>query len=132
MRTVYALCDASGSIFFCLSFRYLFFPSICVTQQDPLSLSQLWRRFYSLKRQFLTNYRAYQHYKAGGWVVRCGLGYGVDFLLYFQGPQKYHSTYASFLLSFSLRIYLFVCLFREDFSTNFSLLSVSFSQLAMR
>ncbi|KAJ2159249.1 tRNA splicing endonuclease subunit sen2 [Coemansia sp. RSA 552] len=44
---------------------------------------------------FEQKYAAYYYYRSRGWVVRSGLKYGADFLLYGKGgPSAAHSAYA--------------------------------------
>lgn len=42
---------------------------------------------------FLVNYMVYHHYRALGWVVRGGLKFCVDYLLYKRGPVFAHAEY---------------------------------------
>ncbi len=44
-----------------------------------------------LDNPFLINYMVYQHYRALGWVVRGGLKFCVDYLLYKRGPVFAHA-----------------------------------------
>lgn len=60
----------------------------------PLPLLQLWRRFLAFDARFLSRYVAYHFYRSRGWVPRCGLKFGVDFLLYVTGPRAYHATFS--------------------------------------
>ncbi len=41
----------------------------------------------------LSRYALYRHFRALGWVVRPGLEFGVDLLLYTAGPEAVHATY---------------------------------------
>jgi tRNA-splicing endonuclease subunit Sen2 len=43
---------------------------------------------------FLLRYVAYHHYRALGWVVRDGVKFAVDMLLYERGPAFKHSAFA--------------------------------------
>ncbi|KAJ2608533.1 tRNA splicing endonuclease subunit sen2 [Coemansia sp. RSA 1804] len=44
---------------------------------------------------FALRYAAYYYYRAKGWVVRCGIKFGSDFLLYAEGgPTKSHAPYS--------------------------------------
>ena len=60
----------------------------------PLPLIQLWRRFLAFDARFSSRYVAYHFYRSRGWVPRCGLKFGVDFLLYVTGPRAYHATFS--------------------------------------
>lgn len=59
-----------------------------------LPLLELWRRFRDLDPCFHAKYVAYHYYRSRGWVPRCGLKFGVDFLLYVSGPAHYHATFS--------------------------------------
>lgn len=54
----------------------------------------LWSQFCSHSERFPFTYTVYRHYRRKGWVPKSGLKYGIDFLLYKEGPDFYHSTYA--------------------------------------
>ncbi|KAL1924687.1 uncharacterized protein VTP21DRAFT_4341 [Calcarisporiella thermophila] len=43
---------------------------------------------------FITSYVAYHYYRSRRWVVRSGLSYGVDYVLYRKGPEYDHAPYA--------------------------------------
>jgi len=60
----------------------------------PLPLVDLWRLFRSFDARFPSKYVAYHYYRSRGWVPRCGLKFGVDFLLYVHGPKDYHATFS--------------------------------------
>jgi len=82
-----------------------------VSQGGPLTLSQIWCSFqnahvpspYSLSpnldppehrrfdNPFLVNYVAYHHYRSLGWVVKNGIKFCVDYLLYKRGPVFSHA-----------------------------------------
>lgn len=49
--------------------------------QEPLSIIQLWRKFRSLRPNFVSSFAAYHHCRSRGWVPKGGGGskYGVDF-----------------------------------------------------
>lgn len=44
--------------------------------------------------QFLLYYAVYHHYRSLGWVVRPGIKFSVDFLLYARGPVFSHAEFA--------------------------------------
>lgn len=54
----------------------------------------LWTHFLGTNGRFIELYTAYRYYRSKGWVPKSGLKFGVDFLLYKEGPSFYHSTYA--------------------------------------
>ncbi|XP_061584092.1 tRNA-splicing endonuclease subunit Sen2 isoform X2 [Cololabis saira] len=65
-------------------------------QQEPLSITQLWRKCRSLLPDFISSYAAYHHFRSRGWVPKGGGGakYGVDLMLYRKGPPFYHASYS--------------------------------------
>ncbi|PWN48106.1 hypothetical protein IE53DRAFT_407247 [Violaceomyces palustris] len=89
-----------------LSIRELY--SLCLTSvlPDPLqalssnSLAQ--RHLNTLAARpdnpFLINYVAYHHFRSLGWVVKTGLKFCVDYLLYKRGPVFSHAEFAVLVL----------------------------------
>ena len=59
-----------------------------------VNTTTLWSHFLDINGRFVERYTAYQYYRNKGWVPKSGLKFGVDFLLYKEGPSFYHSTYA--------------------------------------
>ena len=47
---------------------------------------------------FLLSYVTYHHFRSLGWVVRPGLKFGVDWLLYLRGPVFSHAEFAVIVL----------------------------------
>ena len=47
---------------------------------------------------FMISYAAYHHYRSLGWVVRSGVKFGVDYLLYNRGPAFSHAEFALVIL----------------------------------
>lgn len=47
---------------------------------------------------FMFSYAAYHHYRSMGWVVRSGVKFGVDYLLYNRGPAFSHAEFAVIVL----------------------------------
>lgn len=66
--------------------RYSYFPPLaanrCCEPDDP----------------FMISYAAYHHFRSLGWVVRSGVKFGVDYLLYNRGPVFSHAEFAVILL----------------------------------
>ncbi|XP_012224187.1 tRNA-splicing endonuclease subunit Sen2 [Linepithema humile] len=58
-----------------------------------MDISNAWLHFCKNKPDFLQKYVVYHYYKSKGWVVKPGLKYGGDFLLYKEGPPFYHASY---------------------------------------
>ena len=61
---------------------------------SPVTAETLSTHFLSMNGRFIELYTAYRYYRSKGWVPKSGLKFGVDFLLYKEGPSFYHSTYA--------------------------------------
>ncbi|TKS65697.1 tRNA-splicing endonuclease subunit [Collichthys lucidus] len=83
----------------CLQAFFLVYSLGCLSiyqNQEPLSITQLWRKFRSLRPDFVSSYAAYQHFRSRGWVPKGGGGakYGVDLMLYRKGPPFYHASYS--------------------------------------
>jgi len=47
---------------------------------------------------FLLSYTTYHHFRSLGWVVRPGLKFAVDYLLYLRGPVFSHAEFATIIL----------------------------------
>lgn len=47
---------------------------------------------------FMISYAVYHHYRSLGWVVRSGVKFGVDYLLYNRGPAFSHAEFALVIL----------------------------------
>ncbi|KAK7755118.1 tRNA splicing endonuclease subunit sen2 [Diatrype stigma] len=74
--------------------------------QKPLSVQDLFKRFrqcsYFPPRMtslqpddpFVLNYVVYHHFRSLGWIVRPGIKFGVDWLLYHRGPVFSHAEFA--------------------------------------
>ena len=56
--------------------------------------NDLWKHFCEGNGRFVERYIAYRYFRKRGWVPKSGLKFGVDFLLYKEGPAVYHSSYA--------------------------------------
>lgn len=100
-----------------------------------MHLEQIWTTFQSAQlsttltpsppapdrfdNPFLVNYVAYHHYRSLGWVVKGGIKFCVDFLLYKKGPVFHHAEYVLRLLPrllklTSVRFAIVVCPVYED------------------
>ena len=64
-------------------------------ESEKISFEELWKNSEATRNSgFLARYIAYYHLRKSGWVPRCGLKFGVHFLLYKDSPAHSHSTYA--------------------------------------
>jgi tRNA-splicing endonuclease subunit Sen2 len=68
-----------------LSRQTSYFPSITETRLSP-------------DDPFLLNYVVYHHFRSLGWVVRSGIKFSVDWLLYDRGPVFKHAAYAIMII----------------------------------
>lgn len=71
-----------------------------------MTLQQIWIAFQGAElpppisehlefdNPFLVNYVVYHHYRSLGWVVKGGIKFCVDYLLYKRGPVFTHAEYA--------------------------------------
>ncbi|XP_008553485.1 tRNA-splicing endonuclease subunit Sen2 [Microplitis demolitor] len=57
-----------------------------------MSIADAWTHF-NQDKLFLPRYIVYHYFRSKGWVVKAGLKFGCDFLLYKQGPPFYHASY---------------------------------------
>lgn len=58
-----------------------------------LDIDSAWHFFCKTDKNFISKYVVYHYFRSKGWVVKPGLKYGGDFLLYKQGPPFYHASY---------------------------------------
>ncbi|KAI8897236.1 tRNA intron endonuclease [Globomyces pollinis-pini] len=69
-----------------------------------LSFAQQWSYYRNLsrevpKQEFAVRYAVYHYYRSKGWVVRSGILFGTDYVLYKKGPEYRHSDYAVFIVT---------------------------------
>ncbi|OCB86421.1 hypothetical protein A7U60_g6541 [Sanghuangporus baumii] len=82
------------------------------TSQEPLSLQRIWRAFQAVNypdfiisrsldiqparfdNPFLIHYVVFHHYRSLGWVIKNGIKFCVDYLLYKRGPVFAHAEFA--------------------------------------
>ncbi len=68
--------------------------SVMTKEAVLLTERELWVHLGQSNQKFCVRYAAYRHYRLGNWVPKSGLKFGVDFLLYKEGPLYYHSSFA--------------------------------------
>lgn len=70
---------------------------------QELSLQQLWNACFRISspivskrvdNSFLVHYVVYHHFRSLGWVVKPGIKFCVDYLLYKRGPVFHHAEFA--------------------------------------
>lgn len=54
---------------------------------------ELWRAFLGIDRGHPVRYAVYHYLRTNGWIPRCGLKFGVEYLAYREGVEQYHSSY---------------------------------------
>lgn len=75
----------SAASLFSLFRQYSYFPPASVDSLQP-------------DDPFLTSYVVYHHFRSLGWVVRPGVKFAVDYLLYLRGPVFSHAEFAVVIL----------------------------------
>lgn len=68
--------------------------TVTTADETSVSLVLLWKQLLSNDVTFLKKYIAYSHFRKEGWVLKGGLKFGVDYLLYKGRPTTHHSSYA--------------------------------------
>ncbi|KAJ3317952.1 hypothetical protein HDV06_001026 [Boothiomyces sp. JEL0866] len=66
--------------------------------ERKLSIQQQWDLFCKLDDKFPIRYAVYHHYRSLGYVVRSGILFGTDYVLYSQGPQYRHADYCVWIV----------------------------------
>lgn len=70
---------------------------------EEISLKQVWEKCLQLTspvqtrridHPFIINYVVYHHFRSLGWVVKSGIKFCVDYLLYKRGPVFHHAEFA--------------------------------------
>uniref|UniRef100_A0A182VUW6 tRNA-intron lyase n=1 Tax=Anopheles minimus TaxID=112268 RepID=A0A182VUW6_9DIPT len=54
---------------------------------------EAFERFRKIKKNFLACYCAYLYLKSKNWIIKSGIKFGGDFVIYVKGPQFYHASY---------------------------------------
>ncbi|RIA96438.1 hypothetical protein C1645_815303 [Glomus cerebriforme] len=68
------------------------------SQDCLLSVEESWKSFQITSNGFIMKYVVYHYFRSLGWVVRCGMKFGVDYVLYEKGPVFKHAEYAVIIL----------------------------------
>ncbi|KAG7158467.1 tRNA-splicing endonuclease subunit SEN2-like [Homarus americanus] len=58
-----------------------------------MTIDQMWSAFVMDDPKFPFKYTVYHHYRSKGWVVKSGLKFGADLILYPVGPPFYHAQF---------------------------------------
>ncbi|KAF8517982.1 tRNA-intron endonuclease [Hysterangium stoloniferum] len=81
---------------------------LLINQDDAMKLSEIWTMFQcahhpiqppvsqplTFDNPFLVHYALYHHYRSLGWVIRSGIKFCADYLLYKRGPVFHHAEFA--------------------------------------
>uniref|UniRef100_A0A182Q5K0 tRNA-intron lyase n=1 Tax=Anopheles farauti TaxID=69004 RepID=A0A182Q5K0_9DIPT len=59
----------------------------------PISALEAFDRCRKIKKHFLASYCAYLYLKSKNWIIKSGLKFGGDFVIYVKGPQFNHASY---------------------------------------
>ncbi|XP_055296060.1 tRNA-splicing endonuclease subunit Sen2 [Sitodiplosis mosellana] len=62
-------------------------------QTHTFTTEEAVEKFCNMNPKFIERYIVYHFYRSKSWVVRSGLKFGGDFLLYYKGPSYYHASY---------------------------------------
>ncbi|GBB85517.1 hypothetical protein RclHR1_12000009 [Rhizophagus clarus] len=65
---------------------------------DLQDVEESWKLFQITSSGFIMRYVVYHYFRSLGWVVRCGMKFGVDYVLYEKGPVFKHAEYAVIIL----------------------------------
>jgi tRNA-intron lyase len=63
------------------------------------SLQAVWEDFAAASSSFVSHYIVYHHFRRLGWLLRSGLNYGAQFVLYRGDPDTFHSEYIVYVSS---------------------------------
>ncbi|KRT81387.1 hypothetical protein AMK59_5286 [Oryctes borbonicus] len=67
---------------------------LSVYEEDALlDIRNIWGKFSKSDIHFIPNYITYNHFRRKGWVVKPGIKFGGDYILYKAGPPYYHASY---------------------------------------
>nr|XP_032518698.1 probable tRNA-splicing endonuclease subunit tsp-2 [Danaus plexippus plexippus] len=65
-----------------------------VKEEDQvLNIEECWSLFCNTDKYFVSKYIVYHHFRSKGYVVKSGIKFGGDFLLYKEGPEVNHADY---------------------------------------
>ncbi|XP_076031291.1 tRNA-splicing endonuclease subunit Sen2-like isoform X2 [Oratosquilla oratoria] len=63
-------------------------------KREGMNIDQMWTTFCNDSDVFPFHYVVYHRYRSEGWIVKPGVKFGVDWLLYPVGPPFYHAQFA--------------------------------------
>ncbi|XP_023026152.1 tRNA splicing endonuclease subunit 2 [Leptinotarsa decemlineata] len=88
--------------------------------KNILSSEECWKLFSEADPHFKQNYIVYFHFRAKNWVVKPGIKFGGDYLLYKQGPPFFHASYV-----------VIIDFMNEDSTRNESMLRKSLDNVSL-
>ncbi|KFB39892.1 AGAP009485-PA-like protein [Anopheles sinensis] len=60
---------------------------------EPIGVAEAFQKFQSANKRFFAGYCAYLYLKSKNWIIKSGLKFGGDFVIYVKGPQFNHASY---------------------------------------
>jgi tRNA-intron lyase len=86
----------------CLSYEEAFYLSYALgclrilngIDDSVMTNSELWKFFSTKDDRFACKYIVYHKLRSTGWILKSGIKYGTDFLVYYKGPEQYHSSFS--------------------------------------
>jgi tRNA-splicing endonuclease subunit Sen2 len=67
-----------------------------------MTINECWKEFCNLQPRFIYLYASYYHYRSCNWIPKSGLKYGVDWILYRNGPLFDHSEKTVIVIAMNL------------------------------
>jgi len=58
-----------------------------------MSTVAVWNYFRAMDPAFIVTFSVFHYYKSRGWNPKCGLKFGVDFVLYSGNAEHFHSKF---------------------------------------
>jgi len=68
------------------------------TDGDGIGVCELWKQCVALSTEFISKYAVYHYLRSKGWVVKSGLKFGGDYLVYSKGPPFCHASYVALVI----------------------------------
>ncbi|XP_053676181.1 uncharacterized protein LOC128726400 [Anopheles nili] len=94
------ICNAVSSEPLCLFLEEAFFLmqelkllELKTVFNKPIDIPEAFDKFRKAKRNFFVCYCAYLYLKSKNWIIKSGIKFGGDFVIYVRGPQFYHASY---------------------------------------
>ena len=75
---------------------------VSISSSQAISFDELYKNFESKNARFSSLWQVYRRLREAGWIVRSGLNYGTDYVLYRTSPDEEHAEYAVLVLALGL------------------------------